>query len=129
MSKKLLSGKIVVLGIVFLILNLLTTGVIAIATWIYLTVMVRKKKTNLFHDQMEPKLAESKLERLKAYLKVAGIAFFVALIGIIVHNVLSGLLETEEPISFFIGFGVLVVFMIATTGGLVIFLQGRQKLK
>ena len=127
MNRKLLIRIIGVLA-VFLILNFLTTGVLAIATWIYLVLMVRKKKTSLFYDQMEPKLAGSRLKRLKAFLRVAGIMFIVSIAGIIVHNVLSGLSEIEEPISFFIGVGALLVFIIVTAVGLVIFLKGRQKL-
>ena len=127
MNKKLLIGKIAVVGIVFLILNFLTTGLLAIATWIYLILMVRKRKTCLFHEQIVSKLAENRLKRLKAFLKVAGITFLIAIFGIIVYNVLSGLSKIDEPISFFIGIGALFVFIVATTGGLVIFLQGRQK--
>ena len=127
MNKKLLIGKIAALGLVYLILNFLTTGVFALATWIYLVFMVRKRKSSLFHEQMEPKLVESNLKRLKVFLKVAGITFLVAIAGIIAHNVLSGLSEIEEPISFFIGIGALLVFIIATAGGLFIFFKGRQK--
>ena len=127
MNKKPLTGKIAVLGIVFLILGILTTGVLSMAAWKYLILMVRKRKTSLFHDQMEQKTAESRLKRLKALLKVAGITFLVAIVGIISHNLLYGLSETEEPISFFIGAGALLAFIVATTGGLVISLQKRQE--
>ena len=127
MNKKSLTGKTAVLGIVFLILGILTTGVLSMAAWKYLLLMVRKRKTSLFHDQMEQKTAESRLKRLKALLKVAGITFLVAIVGIISHNLLYGLSETEEPISFFIGAGALLAFIVATTGGLVISLQGRQE--
>ncbi len=70
-------------------------GHILIVVWIYLVVVVRKKKTKIFRDQMEPKLAERSLKWLKTSLLVAGISF--------------------------------VVFVIATIGGLVVFLKGRRK--
>ncbi len=41
--------------------------VILVGVWIYLVWMVWKKKTNIFHDQMESKLAERRLKRLKTY--------------------------------------------------------------
>ncbi len=89
--------------------------------------MVRKKKTKIFHDQMEPKLAERRLKRLKAFLLVAGISFAVAIVSIVLHGVLSALLEKEELVSFWIALVGLFVFVIATIGGLVIFLIGRRK--
>ena len=89
--------------------------------------MVRKRKNNIFNDQIELKIAERRLKRLKAFLMVAGISFLVFIVGAIVHNVLSGLSEIEESISFFIALVALWVFVIATAGGLVIFLKGRKK--
>ena len=81
MNKKLLIGTIVVfvvaaaiLGVILrnplYLVNLLTIW-IPLGVWIYLVWMVRKKKANLFHDQMEPKLAERRLKMLKAFLLVA----------------------------------------------------------
>jgi len=88
--------------------------------------MVRKKKTNLFHDQMEPKLAEKRLKMLKVFLLVAGIALAVGIVGVIVHNALYAMNEIEEPIFFVIALVGLWVFFIATIGSLVIFLKGRR---
>ena len=101
--------------------------VIPLAVWIYLVWMVRKKKTKVFHDQMEPKLAERIYKRLKVFLSVAGISFVVSIVGIIIHNTIYGLSEIEEPVSLVIGVVALLVFCIATIGGLVIFLKGRRK--
>ncbi len=127
MKKKLLIGIIVVLGIaVAIFMSMLTAGVL-IAVWIYLVWMVRKKKANLFHDQVEPKLAESRLKRLKVFLLVAGISLAVGIVGVVVHNVIYGLTEIEEPVFFTIALVGLWVFIIATIGGLVIFLKGRRK--
>ncbi|MFC2125494.1 hypothetical protein ACFLU5_11850 [Bacteroidota bacterium] len=127
MKKKILIGIIAVLGIALTIFNPVVIGVLAIATWIYLLLIVRKRETGIFHDQMEPRLAERRLKRLKAFMILAGISCLVSIAGIIVHNVRSGLSEIEEPISFYIGIVALYLFILATAGGLIIFLKGRQK--
>ena len=124
MKEKLLIGTIVVFGIAAAILFL--PGVL-IAVRIYLVWMVWKKKTNIFHDQMEPKLAQRRLKMLKVFMVVAGISFAVFIVGVIVHNALYGLSEIEEPVSFFIAIFSLVPFTVGTIGGLVIFLKGRRK--
>ena len=134
-------NKILLIGIVVLYVGLvIATAILGpprfvtleivvapIAVWIYLVWMVRKKKTNIFHDQMEPKLAERRYKVLKVFLLVAAISFAVGIVGVILYNVLSALLEKEEPVSFGIGLVGLFVFVIATIGGLVIFLKGRRK--
>ena len=108
-------------------MNMLIAGAL-IVVWIYLVWMVRKKKANLFHDQVEPKIAERRFKMLKAFLLVAGISFAVFIVGTILHGVLGALLEIEEElVSFFIALSALWVFIIATSGGLVIFLKGRRK--
>ncbi len=127
MRKKLLIGIIVVFGIAAAAFMLMLTAGALIAVWIYLVWMVRKKETNIFHDQMEPKLAERRLKILKALLLVAGISFAVFIVGVIVHNALYGLTELEEPVSFIIAISAIWVFFIATIGGLVIFLKGRRQ--
>lgn len=98
-----------------------------LVVWILLALEVRKKKTNLFHNQVEPKLAERRLKMLKAFLLVAGISFAVFIVGVVLHNALSALFETEEPVSFFIALLSLAAFTIATIGGSVIFLKGRRE--
>ena len=135
MNKKLLIGIIVV--IVGLVIAAAILGnpvwamtiieVALVGVWIYLVWMVRKKKAKIFHDQMEPKLAERRYKRLKIFLLVAGISLAVAIVGVILHNALYGLSEIEEPVSFFIALVGLYAFIIATIGGLVIFLKGRRK--
>ncbi len=127
MKKKLLIGTIVVLGIAAAVfLHMLTEGALMVA-WIYLVWMVRKKKANLFHDQVEPKIAERRLKMLKALLLVAGISFAVFIVGVVVHNVLYALSEIEEPVFFSIALFSLVPFAVGTIGGLVIFLKGQRK--
>ncbi len=126
-KKKLLIGAIVVLGIAALAFMITSIAFALIVVWGYLVWMVRKKKANLFHDQVEPKIAERRLKMLKAFLLVAGISFAVAIVGVILHNAIYGLFEKEELVSFFIGISGLWAFIIATVGGLVIFLKGRRK--
>ena len=135
MNKKLLIGIIVVIvGLVIataILVNIpwaiTIIEVALVGVWIYLVWMVRKKKTNIFHDQMEPKLAERRLKRLKTLLLVAGISFAVFIVGVILHNVLYGLSEIEEPVSLVIAVVAVWVFIIATIGGLVMFVKGRRK--
>jgi len=127
MKKKLLIATIVVLGIAALVFMITTAAGALIVVWIYLVWMVRKKKANLFHDQMEPKLAERRLKRLKAFLLVAGISLAVAIVGVILHNALYALSGIEEHVWFLIAIVALYVFIIATIGGLVIFLKGRRE--
>ena len=135
MNKKLLIGIIVVIvGLVIataILVNIpwaiTIIEVALVGVWIYLVWMVRKKKAKIFHDQVEPKSAERRLKRLKTFLLVAGISLAVGIVGVIVHNAIYGMNEIEEPVSFVIALVGLYVFIIATIGGLVIFLKGRRK--
>jgi predicted RND superfamily exporter protein len=127
MNRKLLIGILVVLGIAVTFFNPLISLILAVGLWIYLVRMVRKEKNSVLNDQMEPKITEWHLKRLKAFLIVAGFSFLVFIVGAIVHNVLHGLSEIEETASFFIALVALLVFFVATAGGLIIFLKGRQK--
>ncbi len=59
--------------------------------------------SNIFHDQMEPKLAERRLKRLKTFLLVGGMSFAMFWLNILAGLVILDLPE-EEPISHFIAF-------------------------
>jgi len=151
MNKKLLIGMITVI-VVFVIVSMILPMIVGetsdedvsiwgiliffasnfiqlipLVVWIYLVWVVRKKKTNLFDDQMEPKLAERRYKKLKKSLLVAGISLLVGIVGVILHNVIYGLSGIEETVSFFIAISALWVFFIATIVGLVIYLKGRRK--
>ena len=103
-------------------------GPVLVGVWIYLVWTVWKKKTNIFHDQMEPKLAERRLKRLKVFLLVAGISLAVFWVNIIlIIAIFRPSSEEEEGVFFFIALISAVVFIIGTIGGLVVFLKGRQK--
>ena len=131
MIKKLLIGTLIVLVIVAAILRAMfiptILGVALIGVWIYLVYMVRKKKANLFHDQVEPEIAERRLKKLKTFLLVAGISLAVGIVCVVVHNAIYGLSGVEEPVFFVIALVGLWAFLIATIGGLVIFFKGRRK--
>ncbi len=135
MNKKLLIGIIVVIVVlvVFVILAA-TMGIInavesaiffciPLAVWIYLVWKVWKNKTNIFHDQMEPKLAERRLKMLKACLLVGGMSFATFWLNILVGNVILD----KDPASYPIVHFSAALWFIATIVFLVIFLKGRQK--
>ena len=127
MKKKLLNGILIGLGLVVMLLMAFPYGMIfALAFWIYLGVMYRKRKL-VFHEEIEPGLVKKQLKRLKILTIVAGISFTIAIVGIIMHNVRSGLLETEESLYFFIGMAASYICVLASGGGLVLFIKGRQK--
>jgi uncharacterized membrane protein YfcA len=136
MNKKLLVGVIVVI-VAFVIAAAILGNfvhlyvlaawlpqVIPLAVWIYLVWVVRKKKTEIFHDQMEPKLAERRLKWLKTLLLVGGISLAVC-IGFMLHIVIFRSPDYEG--GFFIAFPSFTLFTLSTIGGLVIFLKGRRK--
>ena len=92
--------------------------------WIYLVFMVWKKKTNIFHDQMESKLAERRLKMLKAFLLVAGISL-ATYIGFMLHIVIFRPPDYEG--GFFIALFSIILFLIGLIGSLVTLLKGRPK--
>jgi len=131
MKKQLLIGTIIVFGIVAASVFAPALMAPTLAVWIYLVWMVWKKKTNISHDQMEPKLAERRLKRLKTFLLVAGISLAVFLVSVfplrIVLAVISNQPEEGEHVVFWLAYSFVVLFVIATIGGLYIFLKGRRK--
>ena len=104
-------------------------GAALIVVWICLVRTVRKKKTKIFHDQMEPELAERRLKILKFFLQVAAISLAVGVVGVVLHNVLSAWLDMEEAVSFVIAILALFLWIMATIGSLVVFIMGRRKPK
>ena len=134
MNRKLLIGIIVLfVGLVIAAAIIrpgfipAVVGVALIGVWIYWVWMVRKKKAKIFLDHMEPELAERRYKMLKVFLLVAGISLAVGIVGVIVHNALHALLEVCESVSLIIPLLGFLVFVIATIGGLVMFLKGRRK--
>ena len=95
---------------------------IPLAVWIFSVWKVWKKKANIFHDQLEPKLAERSLKRLKTCLLVSGMSFGMFWLNILVGNVILD----KDPASYPIVYFSAVLWIIATFGALVIYLTGRQ---
>jgi len=127
MKRKLLIGLIVLLVLAASFFLIMLTAGAALAVWIYLAWMVWKKKTELFHEQMEPELAKRRLKMLKASLLVAALSFVGIIVGVVMHNAIYAATETEEAVFFFIALSTIWLFTLATGGGLAIYLKGRQK--
>jgi hypothetical protein len=100
---------------------------LVVGVWIYLVWMAWKKKTKIFHDQMEPQLAERRLKILEALLLLAGISLLGCIVGFIVFFAIYGPSEEDEPVLFLTMIPSLVLFTAATIASLVIFLKGRRK--
>ena len=122
MNRKLIIGILVTLGVVVTLFNPLISGILAVGVWIYLLGVVRKQKKSVFNDQMTPSLTEWHYNWLKTLLIIAGVSILVFIVFAITHNVLE-----EEFFSLFIALMALWVLVISTTGGLIMFLRGRQK--
>jgi len=79
----------------------------------------------VFHDRVEPSLSERSLAMLKTFLIVAGTALGAFVVSVVLHNVLSGLLGTEEPVFFIIAVLIApLAFLVGILGSLVFFLRG-----
>jgi len=126
-NRNSVTGILVGLGVIVVIFSAIPWGIIlALGFWIYFGVMVWKRKT-VFGDIMDPELAEKRMKKMKIFMIAAAISFPVAIAGIIMHNVSSSLSGTEEALYFLIGIISLYLFIIASGGGLVLFIRGRQK--
>ena len=131
MKKKLLVGTIIVLGIVAVIVSASALMVPALPVWIYLVWMVWKKKVSISHDQIEPKFAERRLRWLKTFLLVAGISFAVFWVSVFPLRIVLAAIPNQphqgERVVFLVGYSSVVLFTMATIGGLYMFLKGRRK--
>jgi len=79
----------------------------------------------IYYDRVEPKLGGRGLKMLKVFLMTAGISVAVFILGVFLHNALSGLFGMEEPVFFFISvFLAPLGLAVGLIGSLVIFIQG-----
>ena len=79
----------------------------------------------VFYDRSEPKLSEKALKMLKVFLILAGISLAVFIISVFLHNIISGLLNVEEPVFFIIAVIISpLAFAAGIIGSLVIFIKG-----
>ena len=78
-----------------------------------------------FYDRAEPNLDERGLKLMRTFLLVAGISLGAFIIGVFLHNFISGLLGVEEPVFFVIA---TIISPLALTvgiiGSLVLFVKG-----
>ena len=77
MIRKILIGILIVLGLAVAVINQLILGIIAVGVWIYLFIAVRKQKNIALHGEMESRISESHLKRIKAFLIIAAFSFLV----------------------------------------------------
>ena len=95
--------------------------------WIYMMREVRARKTDIFPEQISMKSAERRLKVLNILLVTGGVTFLIGLAGVIAHNALYAVNDTEDAASFIIGLLGLAIFVIATISSLLIFIIWRRK--
>ena len=79
----------------------------------------------IFYDRAEPKMNEKRLKLLKAFLLTAGMSVGAFIIGVFLHNALSGLLGVEEPVFFIISVILAPLGLaVGLIGSLVLFIMG-----
>lgn len=127
MNRKPLVWALVAMGLAITLLNQVAGVILAAGAWIYLVRMVRKQEHATHDGQADPGIPEGQLKKLRALLTAAGLAFLVFIASAVVHNVLHGLSRTEETVSLAVSLAAMLVFVLATAGGLVLFLKGRQE--
>ena len=141
MNNKLLIGIIVVIvGLVIAAVILGGSEVLSfvhhlmlwipLTAWIFMVWIVWRKRTKeIFHDQMEPKLAERRYRMLKAFLLLGGISYAMFWVSVLLGIAIFGPTEEDTPL-FFIPFSIALLCSVGTIGFLVISfisLIGRQK--
>jgi hypothetical protein len=79
----------------------------------------------LFYDRAEPRLGEKSLKVLRLFILLSGISLGAFIVGVFLHNILSGLMGLEEPVFFIISvFIAPAAFVVGIMGSLVIFCKG-----
>ena len=120
--------RLLELVVVFVIVVALAASPLSLVVWILLAWMAWKRKTGIFHDQMEPGLAKRRLKWLRALLLVGAMAFAMIWVSILLAGYVFHLpAELMDSVVRYIAFSFLGVFDMATAGGLVILLKGRRK--
>ena len=117
MIRKLLIGIAVVFGVAVTVSNPLMSVVLAVGIWIYVARMISKNENTVVSHHMKT--------RIKTFLIVAAVSFVLFLVGAIVHNVLSGLSETEEAVFLLVSLFASWVVVVSTAGGMALFLKER----
>ncbi len=128
MESKWLKGILIGLVIVAVFVFGTLLGIIAIPTWIYLVVSLRKKRTGLIDDPFHQEQAIMRLKQIKLLLTIGGVSFLIAIPTIILHQAPVGISEDLAFAFFFIGIITLYVFAFATIIGLYLFLKYRKQI-
>lgn len=118
---KLLKAAAVVFGVTVTVSNPLMSVILGVGVWIYMARMVSKEENIVVSNHMKTKI--------KTFLMVAAVSFLLFLAAAIVHNVLSGLAETEEAVFLLVSLFASLVFVVSTAGGMALFLKEGQKTK
>lgn len=78
-----------------------------------------------YYDRAEPNLGERGLKMIKTFLLVAGISLGAFVISVFLHNIIGGLLGTEEPVFFIIAVIISpLALAVGLIGSLVLFIKG-----
>ena len=121
MIRKLLIGIAVLFGVAVTVSTPLMSVVLAMGVWIYVARMVSKNENTVVSHHMKT--------RIKTFLMVAAVSFVLFLVGAILHNVLSGLSETEESVFLLVSIFASWVVVVSTAGGMALLLKERGKTK
>lgn len=119
MTRILLIGVAVVLGVAASVSNPVLSVALAVGAWAYVVRMVSRQENSVVQDQMKTKV--------KKFLIIGAVSLFVFLAGAIAHNVLHGLGETEEAVFLSLSIVASLVFVVATAGGVALYFKERQK--
>jgi len=126
MKNKIVFWVLCVLGILFMLINTLVMWVIAAGVWIYLIVKI--KKTGMFKREVESETSKIHLKRLKIFLRSGGVMFFVSIVSLIGHNMISGRTDPHDPISFIIVLVSMYIFIILIAGGFFTYQKEKGKI-
>lgn len=116
---------LVVLAISITIFNPVAVGVIATIVWIYLVMMLRKNGSGISIDAKKTELTQ---KRLKAFLILSAILFFISIVSIVLHNYLDDHSENQVSIFFYLTLGAMYLFILATAGAMFVYLKAKKKI-
>ena len=116
---------LIFLMLIFSINTTLHVDIIHLLGGLFLSTGVVYLASYVFYDRAEPKLGERGLMMIKIFLIVAAASLAVFILSAFLHNIVSGLMGTEEPVFFFIAIILAPLgFAVGLIGSLVIFVKG-----
>ncbi|MDA3885536.1 MAG: hypothetical protein PF638_08090 [Candidatus Delongbacteria bacterium] len=126
MKNRKLFVILIALGLFLMFFNTVAMWVLSAVIWIILLVQV--KKTGLFKNKSVSEVSKLRLKRLKFFLTLAGIMFFVSITILVGHNIISGKGETHDLTSFIFVLGSMYVSIILTAGSFFTYLKEKDKI-